>query len=423
MCYSSPEPFEGKRVLVVGIGNTACETSLGLSKIAKVYQSYRRGRIILSRFRHWIAFDTLFTWPDLRLKYLLDHTMPWIMSPLGDKFMINAMVEAGAESEPAEPGVSHAEKLKRTERRMRQDWHLLPCASMSITNPVVQEDFIPALRRKDIIPVRGFRDFVGEKEVELADGHVLEVDAVIFCTGYTLDFGIVPELEMDGACGLPTHTAAEVLEEEAGSGGQRSKTNQNPKLPRLFQMIFPPRRASSMAILSWMVPQESRWCVYELASMAIAQIWAAETAKSSGSGNLTESYRAPAILPSLEDMNAHVDEYHAWFRRKWEKDNSVSEGFIRGHTFYRFLHGAAGTGLYEKLDHVLSGCGWRLWWEDHTLWAYLAKGPLNSYSWRLFETNPDGVPGCGRKAWPGARKALQESVGAGAGALTVKAGC
>ncbi|KAL2112717.1 hypothetical protein VUR80DRAFT_6744 [Thermomyces stellatus] len=155
---------------------------------------------------------------------------------------------------------------------MRRDGHLLPCVSISITNPVVPEDLVPALHREEITPVQASGDCAGAKEVELADGLVLNVDAVIFCTGYTLDFGIFPELEMNGPCGLPIPTVAEAFEEQTKGKDQKGGMDQKPKIPRLFQMILPPRRAPSIAMLSCIVPQESRRGVYELAWMAIAGI-------------------------------------------------------------------------------------------------------------------------------------------------------
>ncbi|PHH84202.1 hypothetical protein CDD83_2324 [Cordyceps sp. RAO-2017] len=47
--YRSPAPLAGKRVLVVGIGNTACDVSLSLAgHAAALYQSYRRGRLMVT---------------------------------------------------------------------------------------------------------------------------------------------------------------------------------------------------------------------------------------------------------------------------------------------------------------------------------------------------------------------------------------
>ncbi|KAI8629676.1 FAD/NAD(P)-binding domain-containing protein [Xylariaceae sp. FL1651] len=415
--FKGPEPFEGKRVLVVGIGNTACEVSLTLaSKASKIYQSYRRGRILVSRYRaDGVPLDTQFSWPALRLKYFIDYVAPWLIGPLGDKFMINKMITDAARSEPVERGISQKELWKRTERRVRDDWRLVPCPSMAHVHPAVQEDFIPALRRGDITPVHGFKDFAGDSEVLLEDGTIVEVDAVIFCTGYDLDFSIMPELEMNGACGLPLRTAEELSYSQSVRGNdanvEASAEKQQPHLPRLYQMIFPPRWASSVAILSWIAPQENVWCVSELASLAVAQIWAAETAACTSTRPKLGSadYRAPALLPSLDEMNAQVDAYQLWWRKQWQIEHSMRPGYVQGYSFYRFLHDAAGTGLYDNLDHIFTGRGWSLWWNDHDAWTWLSKGPLNSYSWRLFDTNPNGIPGCGRKAWPGARQALKEA--------------
>ncbi|KAI2470462.1 FAD/NAD(P)-binding domain-containing protein [Annulohypoxylon bovei var. microspora] len=416
--YKSSLPFRGKKVLVVGIGNTACDISLALRKhTAKLYQSFRRGKILVSRYTDdGIPLDTEFPWPMMRLKYFLDDKMPRLMATVADRIMTNKMISDAARFEPAPPGVSRNERLKRAAQRVWEDWRLLPGPSMARVNPTVQEDFIPALHEGDITPVRGFKDFVGDRQVLLDDDTTVEVDAVIFCTGYEIDFSIMPELEMDGAGGLPLKTAGGESRDTAADpnevAGEDREDSEKPRIPRLFQMIFPPRRASSVAFLSWMTPQEPVWCVYELASMAIAQIWAAETAETAKSGDerpRASGYRSPALLPSLGDMSAQVDAHHDWWRGEWEKDHSTLPGYVRSYTFYRFLHDAAGTGLYDKIDHALTGRGWGLWWNDRELWTWLAKGPMNNYSWRLFETNPDGVPGCGRKTWPDARKALREA--------------
>ncbi|KAK5630534.1 hypothetical protein RRF57_006249 [Xylaria bambusicola] len=150
----------------------------------------------------------------------------------------------------------------------------------------------------------------------------------------------------------------------------------------------------------------------ELASLAVAQIWAAETHKNSrtlSKQHQDTSYRSPALLPSLEEMNAQVDLYHTWWRTQWQTEPSMRPGYVQGYSFYRFLHDAAGTGLYDNLDHMFTTRNWSLWWNDHELWTWLSNGPMNSYSWRLFDTNPKGIPGCGRRSWPGARRATKEA--------------
>lgn len=398
--YRKADQFAGKRVLVVGIGNTACEVSLSLAgHVSTLYQSYRRGRIIVSRYLDdGVPTDSTIPWPVLRLKYLLDYSLPWLTVPLVDRFMQGKMISDAAREDPTEPGLSARARRKRAEKKITEDWRLVPCPSMAHEHPAVQEHFIPALYEGRITPVPGFKAFTGDDRVLLDDGKEIEVDAVIFCTGYSLDFSVMPELEMDGACDLPLVTADEA----------QSDTHV-PHLPRLHRMLFPPRWASSAAFLSWIAPQEAVWCTCELASTAVAQVWAAESARELRRDQAPAGYRKPALLPSAAEMNAEVDEYHAWWRREWAKEPSVRPGYVRAHTFYRAMHELAGTGMYDNIDHLFALRGWRLWWQDRDLYKWLSKGPMNSYGWRVFETNPKGIPGCGRRALPEARKNVEEA--------------
>lgn len=405
-----PEHFAGQRVLVVGIGNTACDVALSLSSHAsKVYQAYRHGRIIVSRYSEdGVPCDSKVPWPGLRLQDMLDHKLPWLARSITDRAMKKVMVDVAARRTTQDQDLKELRHSARDRRRLaaesiKGDWRLVPCASVAHVHPVEQERFIPALQSGQITPTRGFKAFTGAHAVLLDDGSSVEVDAVVFCTGYRLEFDMIPELEMNGTCGLPLTTVGET---QAGSGVRRE-----PHLPRLYQMIFPPRWASSLALLSWMSPLETYWCVCELASMAVAQAWAAETVKEQGLAQSVDGHRRPALLPPEAEMNAEVDRYHAWWRKEWHKEPSMHPGMVRSHSFYRFLHSMAGTGMFDKIDHPLTLRGWRLKRTDRELYMLLSKGPASSYAWRIFDTNPKRIAGCGRKAWPGARQALQEAVG------------
>ncbi|RYP24942.1 hypothetical protein DL765_000170 [Monosporascus sp. GIB2] len=402
--FKGPEQFAGKRVLVVGLGNTACEVSLDLTGHAsKVYHSYRHGRMMVPRyFDNGLPTDCTVPWPGLRFKDLLDYKLRWLASPLADRSARRKMIRDAARQDEG-LGLSERTRRKRAEEKIRRDWRLLPCASMAHVQPVVQDHFIPALYLGQITPVRGFKAFAGADRVLLDDGSAVEVDAVIFCTGYSLDFSILPELEMDGACGLPLLTS--------GDTQASIRSPREPHLPRLHHMIFPPRWASSVAFLSWMLVVGTAWSVSELASMAVAQVWAASTARERALSLPPKVHRRPALLPSEVEMNAEVDKYHAWWRREKRKESSLLTGFVRSHTFYRFLHEMAGTGMYDHLDHPLTLRGWWLKWKDKQLYTWLSKGPANSHAWRVFETNPKGIPGCGRRTWPRARQALEDAVG------------
>ncbi|KAH7312590.1 flavin-binding monooxygenase-like-domain-containing protein [Stachybotrys elegans] len=404
--YKSPEAFEGKRVLVVGIGNTACDIALGLKGHAStIFQAYRRGRVVVSRYEDdGTPSDCTLSWQFLALKYLLDYYFPRLSAVIVNDFLMKKMINDASRHGPAH--LSRKYRLKQAEHNIRE-WRLSTGLSMAYSLPAAQEHFTNSLRDGSIIPQRGFKEFGYGGMVILEDESVIEVDAVIFCTGYILDFGIMPELEMDGAAGLPL-TNANTLPRHAIHNTISTK----PYLPRLFQMIFPPKFATSIAFLSWSEPQDSAWSVSELEAMAVAQLWAGETAKSQQTPSPPTSQSKPASFPILKEMERQVDAHHEWWRKAWEIEPSIRHGFVRGHTWFRFLHGAAGTGMYEHLDHVLSTRGWRLWWQDRELHHWLSQGPPTSHAWRIFETNPQQIPGCSRRAWPGARQAVQNINGA-----------
>ncbi|KAK8102223.1 hypothetical protein PG984_015369 [Apiospora sp. TS-2023a] len=433
--YKSPEQFIDKRVLVVGMGNTGADIATALCNrshdhpgpiASKVYHSYRRGRLVISRYEDdGVPLDTKLNWPTMCLKYLLDAWAPWLMVPLIDKIMLRKMISDAARSEPSlNPGETPAQRRKRAEDKVRNEWRLAGFPSMSRRHPTANEHWFPAVQTGALTPVQGLKGFVGEREALLDDGTVLEVDAVIVCTGYKFDFSMMPELEMDGTDGLPLRTSGPLpdektaQDEEPEEKGERRKgeEEEQPHLPRLYHLIFPPRWADSVAFLSCFAPQEAVWNVCDLASMAVAQIWAADAAKKSQNSTpklettdvpLPAGYRKPATLPSVAEMNSQVDAYHNWWRAQWRQDRSMLPGFVQGNSFNRFLHAMAGTGLYEHVDHAFALGNWRLWWNDRELYTWLARGPINPCSYRLFETNPLGVPGCGRRSWGGARGAVK----------------
>ncbi|KAK7972288.1 hypothetical protein PG988_006422 [Apiospora saccharicola] len=403
--YKSPEQVLGKRVLVVGMGNTGTDIATALCNCSrdhpgplasKVYHSYRRGRLVISRYEDdGVPLDTKLNWPTMCLKYVLDAWAPWLMRPVIDKIMMRKMISDAARSEPElSPGEAPSQRRKRVEHKVGHDWRLADFPSMSRRHPTANEHWFPAVQTGAITPVHGLQGFVGEHEALLDDGTVLEVDAVIICTGYQhFDFNMMPELEMDGADGPPMSTSGSIAAEREktkneldmeNEGRQQQQQEKQPHLPRLYHLIFPPRWADSVAFLSCFAPQEAAWNVAELASMAVTQIWAADTAKKNTANTkeqtpptLPDGYRKPATLPSVTEMNAQVDAYHNWWRGQWRQDRSMLPGFVRGNSFNRFLHGAAGTGLYEHIDHALALGNWRLWWNDRELYTWLARGPIN----------------------------------------------
>ncbi|KAI0149573.1 FAD/NAD(P)-binding domain-containing protein [Xylariaceae sp. FL1272] len=403
--YRTPDKFAGQRILVVGLGNTACEVSLSLSREAScVYNSYRRGRVIISRYDDDGVPTDLEPWPKAQFKYMLRQRLPRLAMRLERRAIIKTMVSDAARHQ--DRGIGDRERKQRmraVEEKIKD-----------LVHPAVQDDFVSALQSQRVTPTPGFKAFAGADKVLLDDGSIIRVDAVVFCTGYALDFSIMPELEMDGCCGLPLRTAADVCKSQTRRNEKTvtDMVKEEPSLPRLYQMLFPPRWASSVAVLSWMSALETAWCVCELAATAVSQVWAADTARKANAGEFhpprSPSYKKPARLPAESEMNAAVDRYHAWWRRGRARESAAHPSLIQPYSFYRFLHEAAGTGMYDHVGHSWSLRNWILWCKDGELHKFLTKGPATAHAWRVFDTNPTGIPGCGRCVWPEARRAMRD---------------
>lgn len=325
----------------------------------------------------------------------MDWKLPSFTSWAVDGFMTSSSIATAARGEPE--GSSPAEKKKIAEKRLREEWKLLPAPSMRQVNPVASESLFDSLRGGNVSLVSGFKGFKGDKVVLFDDGTELEVDVVIFCTGYKAKWDLFPDLPMNGSCGVPLSTAGKI--ESSGV----------PNLPRLYQNIFPTQWATSLAFTSYNHPQDNNPATQELISMALAQIWAADAAsKLPDQKPAPPGYRAPARLPPIDEMEQAIDEWQAWWRSNWKIAPGMLESLTPHYPWYYFLHDAAGTGMFEYLGHFFAlSKGWGLWWQDRDLYKWMTKAPSTNIGFRIFETNPLGIPGCGRSTWEGAREALR----------------
>ncbi len=204
------------------------------------------------------------------------------------------------------------------------------------------------------------RRFVGDSKVELIDNTVLEVDTVILCTGYEPDFSLTPDF-----------SPLESWEEKKAS------KNQTP-LARLYQNIFPPEYADSLAYMNYVALTDGAITVIDVAAMAIAQVW-----------------KGGFALPSEQEMNAEIDKHHEWVR-SLGRDDSVYTGIVRPGPWYAFLNRAAGTGVDENLGYGWEG--WKFWMRERKLSGLMLKGVMTPFMYRVFEGR--------RKKWEGSKEAI-----------------
>jgi dimethylaniline monooxygenase (N-oxide forming) len=157
--YLNPrEPVDchGKRVLVVGMGNSAMDIACELSRpgiAERLYLSARRGVWILPKY--------LFGLPISRLGRL-PPWVPWQVNSL----LIRLAVTLNS-------GTPWRFGLPRPDHRMLQ------------AHPTISEEIFARLGSGDILPRPGIERLAGD-HVVFTDGRAEAVDLIVWCTGYKL---------------------------------------------------------------------------------------------------------------------------------------------------------------------------------------------------------------------------------------------
>ncbi|MGJ4787364.1 NAD(P)/FAD-dependent oxidoreductase [Leptospira koniambonensis] len=160
--YVDPEhPIQlaGKRVVVLGMGNSAMDISVELSRpgvAKKVFLSSRRGA--------WVIPNYLFGKPlDKQTELLPPGTPFWLKQLLFGtmlKIGVGKMEDFGLPKPDHKPGEAH---------------------------PTISQDILVRLGRGDIKYKPVIQEYNGNK-VKFADGSEEEIDAIIYCTGYNVKF-------------------------------------------------------------------------------------------------------------------------------------------------------------------------------------------------------------------------------------------
>jgi hypothetical protein len=154
--YKKAASFKGKKVLVVGGGNSACDIAVEISRIAPApCISMRRGYHIFPKF--------IFGKPtDVAVEKI-----QWMPSWLRQKF-IGFVV--------------------RILQGRYGKYHLMKpdCGPLEI-HPTINSELLYFIRHGKILPHPGISHFNGT-EVHFTDGQCKEFDTVIFATGYQISF-------------------------------------------------------------------------------------------------------------------------------------------------------------------------------------------------------------------------------------------
>ncbi|WP_274028723.1 NAD(P)-binding domain-containing protein [Streptomyces sp. MMBL 11-1] len=155
--YRSPEPYAGRQVLVIGMGNSACEIAAEISRTA--------ARTFLS------ARDVAHVFPKMLLGRPADHlaVSPLAALPRFLKGPAMALLLRLTRGAPAHYGLPE------------------PVRGPLAAHPSTSDELLVQLARGAVTPKPGVSSF-GRDTAAFTDGSRERVDAVVYATGYSLSF-------------------------------------------------------------------------------------------------------------------------------------------------------------------------------------------------------------------------------------------
>jgi dimethylaniline monooxygenase (N-oxide forming) len=156
--YREPNALEDKRVLVLGIGNSAVDLAVESSRIAeKTFLAMRRGAYVLPKFLGGTPIDESAPPAMTRLPIFVQ------------RFFFNRLLKLSV-GEMTDYGLP------------KPDHKLLEA------HPTVSSELLPRLGHGDITPKPNIDRFTGGRSVRFVDDSEQEIDLVVYCTGYQISF-------------------------------------------------------------------------------------------------------------------------------------------------------------------------------------------------------------------------------------------
>jgi cation diffusion facilitator CzcD-associated flavoprotein CzcO len=160
--YKVPDPYRGKRVLVLGIGNSAADIAVETATVSeRTFLAMRRSAYVIPKYLFGQPFDRLAKSPLTRLPF-------WLQ-----RLSIRMMVR-----------VAHG---RMTDYGLPRPDHKVLSA-----HPTVSADLLTRIGYGDITVKPNIERLDGGK-VQFVDGSIEPIDAIIYCTGYKISFPFLDE--------------------------------------------------------------------------------------------------------------------------------------------------------------------------------------------------------------------------------------
>ena len=156
--YREPDVLRGKRVLVLGLGNSATDIAVESSRIAdKTFLAVRRGAYVLPKYMNGKPIDEVATPLMSRLPLSVQRFFA----------MKGLEIAAGEMTSYGLPEPDH---------------------KLFEAHPTVSSELLPRLGHGDISVKPNIDRFAGGRSVRFVDGSEEEIDLVVYCTGYKMNF-------------------------------------------------------------------------------------------------------------------------------------------------------------------------------------------------------------------------------------------
>ena len=156
--YREPDVLQGRRVLVLGLGNSATDIAVESSRIAeKTFLAVRRGAYVLPKYMNGKPIDEVSNPIFFRM-------------PLSvQRFFAMRGLEIAA-------GDMTTYGLPKPDHKLFE------------AHPTVSSELLPRLGHGDIAVKPNIGRFAGGRTVRFVDGSEEEIDLVVYCTGYKITF-------------------------------------------------------------------------------------------------------------------------------------------------------------------------------------------------------------------------------------------
>ena len=152
--FKSAKPFQDKRVLVIGGGNSACDVAVETARVSKSTSiSWRRGYYLIPKFMYGLPTDV----QSLKNRWMPD----FIRGPF-TKLMLEIY-----QGKNEDIGLQKPDK------------------SLNATHPTVNSELYYAVRHGKVTPHVDIERYEGNK-VKFKDGKSEEFDVIIACTGFKI---------------------------------------------------------------------------------------------------------------------------------------------------------------------------------------------------------------------------------------------